>query len=83
MQLPLLSTAPSYMPKHTPRNVEPLPAMGHGVRLKETRGCNQPLVGRILIAHAEAGAAGEHACGNVHGEELLEEKFGRVRDVDL
>lgn len=40
------------------------------------------VVGR-LVAHAEAGASGEHACCNVHGEEFLKEKFGGVRDMDL
>jgi hypothetical protein len=37
----------------------------------------------ILVAHAEAGAAGEHACGDVHSEELLEEEFRGVGNVDL
>ena len=38
---------------------------------------------RHLVTHAEAGTIGEHACGNVHGEELLEEEFRGIRDVDL
>lgn len=36
-----------------------------------------------LVADAEAGARGEHAGGDVHGEELLEEQLGGVGDVDL
>jgi hypothetical protein len=40
------------------------------------------VVGR-LVADAEAGARGEHAGGDVHGEELLEEQLGGVGDMDL
>lgn len=40
------------------------------------------VVGR-LVADAEAGARGEHAGGDVHGEELLEEQLGGIGDVDL
>jgi hypothetical protein len=36
-----------------------------------------------LVADAEAGARGEHAGGDVHGKELLEEQLGGVGDVDL
>lgn len=38
---------------------------------------------RLLVANTEAGARGKHACGNVHGEKFLEEKFGGIGDVDL
>ena len=38
---------------------------------------------RRLVADAEAGAGREHAGGDVHGEEFLEEEFGGVGDMDL
>jgi hypothetical protein len=38
---------------------------------------------RVLISHAEPGAVGEHASGNVHGHELLEEKLSGIGDLDL
>jgi hypothetical protein len=40
------------------------------------------LTGR-LITDAESRAGREHAGGNIHGEKLLEEKLGGVRDVNL
>jgi len=36
-----------------------------------------------LVAHTESRPVREHACGNVHGEKLLEEQFGRVGNVNL
>lgn len=42
----------------------------------------EQLAGR-LVADAEAGAGCEHARGNIHGEQFLEEQFGGVGDVDL
>lgn len=48
---------------------------------------NQPVVFSrvrvLLISHAETRAVGEHARGDVHGHELLEEKLGGVGDLDL
>ena len=44
---------------------------------------NQSAFTRVLVAHAEAGAVCEHAGGDVHGEEFLEEEFCGVGDVDL
>jgi hypothetical protein len=38
---------------------------------------------RVLVSHAETGAVSEHASGNVHGHELLEEKLSGVGDLDL
>ena len=38
---------------------------------------------RRLVADAEAGAGREHAGGDVHSEEFLEEELGGVRDVNL
>lgn len=40
-------------------------------------------MGRVLVSHAETGAVGEHAGGDVHGHELLEEKLSGVRDLNL
>lgn len=36
-----------------------------------------------LVTHAEARAIRKHARCNVHGEQFLEQKFGRIRDMDL
>lgn len=44
--------------------------------------CAKNLV-RLLVADAKARAGGEHAGGNVHGEKLLEEELGGVRNVNL
>ena len=41
------------------------------------------VVVRRLVANTEARASREHAGGDVHSEQLLEEKLGGVRDVDL
>jgi len=41
------------------------------------------LLTKRLVTDAESRAGREHAGGNVHGEKLLEEKLGGVRDVDL
>ena len=38
---------------------------------------------RVLVSHAETGAVGEHAGGDVHSHKLLEEKFGGVGNLDL
>jgi hypothetical protein len=48
-----------------------------------TTGIDQRLFARVLVAYAETGAVCEHACGDVHGEEFLEEEFGGVGDVNL
>lgn len=40
-------------------------------------------VGRLLVTNAEAGAVGEHAGRNVHGEKFLEQKLGGIWNVDL
>jgi hypothetical protein len=53
---------------------------GRGLNLQAT--IAEKFVG-LLVTDAEAGASGEHAGGNVHGEEFLEEQLGGVGDVDL
>lgn len=37
----------------------------------------------IGLADTNTRPVGEHACGNVHGSQLLEEQLGRVWDVNL
>ena len=47
--------------------------MVHIANLKITNGHDERILARRLVSYAEAGAVREHACGNIHGEKLLEE----------
>jgi hypothetical protein len=51
--------------------------------LEIAKGHDERILARRLVSYAEAGAVREHACGNIHGEKLLEEQFGGIGNVDL